>query len=132
MAVLKLISGSKSKIDSAPVKDGQFLISTDTKELFYDSGSLSRISFGSSVNRKEFIITVNTLDFTNAKPFVQEINIPGILEKASHFILAAYNDSNEQIEWSKVSKIQVLDNKIIVVCFEEKPNINLNITIWEG
>ena len=46
MALFKAIKKSRSDIDTTPVSEGQFLISTDTGEMFLDVNGVTRIAVG--------------------------------------------------------------------------------------
>lgn len=65
MSVFKPCKGTRSNLDSLPIKEGQFITCTDTGDMFLDISDTKRISVG--VN-----IPVNPQDTTNLNIWIED------------------------------------------------------------
>nr|DAV21282.1 MAG TPA: hypothetical protein [Caudoviricetes sp.] len=74
--------------------------------------------------------------WSNTAPFVQEIDVPGILSTDTPVIglHLAGNESSEAVralnkQFSKVDFVETLDGKIRVKCFNKKPEFSFYIAL---
>lgn len=67
-------------------------------------------------------------------PYIQTINLDGILETDNPYIGAVYDAKAElalrqQEAFSCIAKVETRDNQLIVYCFEDKPTVDIPIQV---
>ena len=81
-------------------------------------------------------VFVDVSKWSNTAPYVQEIDVPGILSTDTPVIglHLAGNESSEAVralnkQFSKVDFVETLDGKIRVKCFNKKPEFSFYIAL---
>lgn len=84
---------------------------------------------------KTFIATLSASSWGTTKPFRQSVTVSGILSTDEPLTDIKLTDNatiatQERKSWGCVSDIKTSNNLISVVCFEEKPTVNMTIRMW--
>lgn len=67
-------------------------------------------------------------------PYIQTINLDGVLETDNPYIGAVYDATPElalrqQEAFSCIAKIETRNNQLVVYCFEDKPTVDIPIQV---
>ena len=59
MALFEPYKGLSTQLNSLPIKDGQLIVTTDTKNLYIDTSSSTRIRINDDYEKQSFTGTIN-------------------------------------------------------------------------
>jgi hypothetical protein len=81
-----------------------------------------------------FLVTIPTLGWTESLPYQKDIEVLGMSSSTRIIAKILQSDDMEDAikqkeEWNKISKIETEENMIKVFCYEQKPNIDLQLEI---
>lgn len=111
------ISSTYAKISAIPTK---------TSDLTNDSGFASYLTWTATVNSSSWS--------GSTAPYTQVINITNMKNTYIPTISLIMSNTvstaiQEQSEYSKINRVDSQNGSILLTCFEEKPEINLNIRV---
>jgi len=84
--------------------------------------------------KKTYNITINSKNWTEEVPYMQTIEIQGILETDTVNIYPIWSADletrqTEKEEYNQISLVKLDENEIELICDEDKPTIDLNVRI---
>lgn len=134
--LLNLINANKENIDAntdsiKKINENINTINTDINNL---NKAKSDIEKNKANVKKVYNISIDTTWSGTVAPFTKVMNIEGMLSTDIAVLDLIYSDNletakKEQEEYLKISRIDSLDGSIKLTCFEEKPEIALNLRI---
>jgi hypothetical protein len=84
----------------------------------------------------EYTATIGTTWVGTTAPFTQNLSVAGIKSTDTPFIVPIFSNTpsvalSQQMAWGMISKIETVDNGLLVTCLNRKPTIEIPIRIKE-
>ena len=108
-------------------------LSNLTSRISTNEGDILELQ-SSKATTATYTATISTTWTGENAPYTQSIAVSGIKTTDNPLVDILLNDSSEiaikeQEEYAKVSRIQTSDGSILITCFEEKPEVEINIQL---
>lgn len=110
------------------------LINVNKENIDANADSIQKMDEAKADKKKTWNVAIPTTGWTETAPYSITVPVEGILSTDIAVLDLIYSNDletakNEQKEFSKISRIDSADGIIKLTCFEEKPEIALNLRI---